>query len=141
MRHFPLLRYFFLFCFVLFCFVLFWFGLVWFGLVWFGLVWFGLVWFGFVWFGLVLFVVCLFVFVLFCSGLFCSFLFSGKGFFAVVYEEVLLFFLTLFSPQTCFFSLTLPEYSSKEVMQKALLRACECVEMDADERPDDLSSW
>jgi len=43
--------------------------------------------------------------------------------------------------QTCFFSLTLPEYSSLEVMKRALLRAIECVEMDADERVDDRSAW
>lgn len=43
--------------------------------------------------------------------------------------------------QTCFFSLTLPEYTTLHVMRKALLRAIECVEMDADVRVDDLGAW
>tara|TARA_R110002050_G_scaffold196118_2_gene331014 strand:+ start:568 stop:1035 length:468 start_codon:yes stop_codon:yes gene_type:complete len=43
--------------------------------------------------------------------------------------------------QTCFFTLSLPEYSTYEIMKSALLKASECVEMDADEAVNDNVYW
>ena len=43
--------------------------------------------------------------------------------------------------QTCFFSLYLPAYTSKEVMRKGLLTAIECVEMDGDHVVSDNAVW
>jgi hypothetical protein len=45
--------------------------------------------------------------------------------------------------QTCFFSLSLPEYSTYKIMKSSLLKAIQCIEMDADERvnDDDNKAW
>jgi len=39
--------------------------------------------------------------------------------------------------QTCFFSLSLPEYTTYKSMRSSLLKAIQCIEMDADERVND----
>jgi hypothetical protein len=47
----------------------------------------------------------------------------------------------LLTSQTCFFTLTLPRYSSKEVLRRRLLASIGCVEMDADFLMRSAADW
>ena len=78
---------------------------------------------------------CFFVFLFFCFFVFLFFCFFVFLFFCFFFIYVFLFFLFIylfFFLQTCFFTLYLPAYTTKERMKEALQISLQCLDIDRD---------